>query len=188
MNTLYSPRAMSLACKVCDYFKRDPDAVLSIADIKLKFDVPSTSVDACLTDAVNARLLRRTSGLYRAGTNLGKWDQASTTAQDQAGIATTMSIASPFVTAPKRRRPPPIDMASIAIENQPPPPPPNKKRGGNDWAALLSRMKPGQATAPVDAIYKSAAKSAMLKFKKAHGGDFTVGHCSPTHIRIWRTA
>lgn len=52
MTPTYIPRHGTLADRVLEWFRKNPDEELSRADVAMKFEVPQVSVQACLQAAV----------------------------------------------------------------------------------------------------------------------------------------
>lgn len=76
MTPTYIPRHGTLADRVLEWFRKNPEEELSRADVSMKFEVPQSSVQACLQAAVDAGELVWTklnghSGVYTYGGRQG---------------------------------------------------------------------------------------------------------------------
>jgi hypothetical protein len=89
----YRPQPGTLANRVCAYFIQHAEERLSAADIALKFDVPSKSIEAALAACLSHKMLERVrSGgrgfwEYRAGPNLHKLVDVAPPTPSRAAVA-----------------------------------------------------------------------------------------------------
>lgn len=191
----YTPQPDTLPARVCAFFERHRDEVLSAADIALKFDVGANSVGSNLADALTHKLLERFKGAgssvwqYRAGRNIGGFRAAE-------NKAIPAVRPSPFPTAPvaakkKRKLPPPLPESMLEVVEADVPVPVLAKPGGarTRWATLFERLsRPGLCSCPLPVENMGAGKAAAAKYRKENGHSYTVAAINDTHFRIWRTA
>lgn len=168
-----------LAWKVLDYFKTNKNEVLSSKDIAAKFGVAASQVDTLLKPAVDAGHLRLQNhgqfGLcYRAAAGAPKFPATRTDAL-QASIAVAKRV---------RRAATRIDLSAVKIEHGVPLPSPRSR--ADDWAALFSRMKPGDSF-PVPRVAHDALSHAKVVFCRASPWKFTIRKLNDDTSRIWRT-
>lgn len=176
MTKPYAPLTDSLAGKVCQYFRDNPDEELSAADIAMKWDVERHSISALLTAPVAHKLLTRSTTksvpIYCAGPNL-------------------MTCAPSGAHEPQQRRPraclPPLDITPFTVVRKPPPP----KRAGvitTDWPALFVQMKAdGDAIEGLPATYYGSAAKAAQAWAKANNCKLELRKAGDT-FGLYRTA
>jgi hypothetical protein len=192
----YQPASGSLAARVCAYFAKHRDEVLSAADIALKFDASNvaTNLATALTHKALERFKAKGSSVwqYRAGRNLD-----AALAAPPLEPSTPRPKPSPFPTVAglpikvKRVLPPPLpDDALLAVEADVPLPP-ERARGPKrtNWAVLFERLaQPGLCSSPLPIEHIGAGKAAAKKHGKEATRTYAVHPINDTHFRIWRTA
>lgn len=184
MTRTYQPQQGSIAWKVIQFLTTNPDEKLTTADVSAKFDCNASGVHSMLSQAVATGVLKRETNEdeeleYSLGTGVPSITPST-------AAAPSLRAASPFVAAAPqvRRKPQPVDIDGIVIEDQVPIPAGPRNRL-TDWPKLLNRLQAGQSCV-LPITTKASLQSAITKAHKAQLGEFTLRRVSDEEVRIWR--
>lgn len=184
MNTLYIPRADSLADKVCRFLLRLPDEELLTREISAKFGAESKNVGNNLVRAVEAGYLTQDGSVYSAGPRISKFAAAlSSQPQPEGEDSPVAASATPTAPPPAKKRNGPfwIDPKTVQIDKGVP-------MGGRstaiDWSPLLDALQVGDSFL-LPAAAKSAISTAMKAYKDATK-KVLASRKVEDGIRVWR--
>lgn len=186
----YHPQPDSVAGRVISYFKRFPDEELSADDIALKYSAKKSSLQALLTDAIEAGYLAKDGVIYSAGPNIG---QVEITTMGSSPFAVTTVKAEEPTKAERRPRgprqtPPALDVDNLKVDDDIPLPVAYRTPGVPKWAPFFAKLaKPGQSV-PVPIAMQPALCAAARKQTKDTGTTYRVLKVDEVHCRIWRVA
>lgn len=173
----YTPRADSLAERVCNYFSRLPDEELSTSDIAIKFDAQRHSVAAQLETAVTHGYLIREGMAFRAGPKL---PPPGTPAAVGGSIfpATRNGHGGP-------RTPFECDWASIKVEKDVPLQPRGERH--QKVFELFDKLEVNDSFV-VPIAGKHTIASAMTAYRKKTNKTLKRRVIDGDQVRVWRTA
>lgn len=179
----YTPRAGSLAEKVCNYFRLNPSHILDIDTIADHFGV-NGSVVAALDRAVRHGLLeRRLGGEFAAGDNLPGIVNPSVISQPKPSSGTRLGA--------KRGHLPPLDLSTLKVEQGVEVPAHNVSRGESRWEPLLAKLTKVGDSMQLPDQYKGTVLTYTRKRLKSRPDAperFKIGLDLKGQSRIWRTA
>lgn len=182
MNIKHStiPRRDSLAARVINFFKFNPEERLSVDDICIKFDANRASVHTLLARTIaQHELVRERDELgeyvYIAGPAL-----AMQSAKPVPMIATTNGASRNGVRYD-------LDIDALQVEDGIPFDP-SARVIPSKWDPLFDKLTtPGQSVA-VPLSVKAALAAAAHKRNKEQRGEYRVMITGPEQARVWRVA
>lgn len=172
----YTPPKDSLAWRVCDYLRANPDEELLRGDIVTKFGADPSLIDSELQRATTAHLLER---IHLADSGYVWRLKKQSRGAFPRPFASSVSAAKRAVRAQRS-----FDISALVIEKDVPLIDPPKRK--NYWEALFRRMEVGDSI-QVPAESRQALSHAQQKYRKtAETVEFAIRKVSETHCRIWR--
>lgn len=180
----YTPKAGSLAEKVCNYFRLHPNHKLDIDAISTRFGFTGNVVIA-LSKAVLHGLLNDAQGaepLFAAGPKLGVIVNPSAISQKDKGGSRQGA---------KRGHLPPLDLSTLKVEHGVEVPTHNVRRGESRWEPLLAKLAKVGDSMQLPEQYKGTVLTYSRKRIKQHPSDpkrFKIGLDLQGVTRIWRIA
>lgn len=193
MTQQYKARVGSMPARLLDFLKANPEEELTRADVAQKFDMPTTSVNACLEPAVNggALVFERNADLDfvyrlpRAGEKPPGRKPATSPWPAVAAPAPAAAPAAPDVLADMAR----IDALSV---DEDVPFVSQRTPGTSKWEPLFKKLtRAGQSLRiPMEWKTPVAAESTKRNAKAKGVKDaplYRVGNDpSSDHARLWR--
>lgn len=181
----YTPKAGSLAEKVCNYFRLHPNHTLGIDAISERFGFTGNVVIA-LARSVHHGLLIDGYGdepSFTAGPNLPGIVNPSAISQskDKGGLRL----------GAKRGHLPPLDLSTLKVEQGVEVPAHNVGRGESRWEPLLAKLTNVGDSMQLPEQYKGTVLTytrKRLKSRPDASERFKIGLDLKGQSRIWRTA
>ena len=204
MSTTYTPKADSVAGRVCTFFKANPEEALSTADIAIKFEVQQSTVTTLLHSCFHNKLLARSNAngqvIIKAGPRLPECEINPGPAGDAARAPASPTAGDQFLSPFKswlgkeagdssaaRRQLPPLPPEALVIEKNVPIPDTAEVRRVR-YASTFEQMQVGDSIKVPREYGKSVIQAAHSWGKKHGGRKFMVRELDEKHSRIWRKA
>lgn len=172
----FTPAAGSLAAKVIDYFRQNPEEELTRRDVADKFEIAAASVDTCLKKATDAG--------YLATKNNDEMVRCWVAGPRISSAKVPAKARKPRETAALA----PFDPAAIRIETGVEKPA-RKNPNSPGYTAVIERMTPGSSVAlPSEHAKRLIDFAKKLAKDTGTAAKYSLRKIDDTTSRVWRDA